>query len=830
EDSGGQEMNAVESCQRRSVTLKRLQSMIGGDLERILMKAIDRDPDRRYQTVEQFTDDVKRFLAGEPVRAQADSLSYRAKKFLRRNAIAVAAAVTFIAMLLAGVAITTRLAIVARRFAENETRLRVVAEQREQTANEVLRLFDQFMSSSDPRKTGNPDYPARRLLNEFAQQLQAKTAQDPVVEARLLQSLASALTGLGDYPAARLKAEKAVSLLSKQLGPEHLSTLAAKLLVARAALLNQAPGIATAWLRQVIESDDPTRNDDPDWNLIQFNALTRLAEAERLLENLDDAEWALAVAESKVPLIEVSAKAEAKDDLRRTRLQLLIAQRKLEQALPSAREDYENAKQLYGESDYRTAEAGDLLASIYLQQHRFDLAIELYESSFRISRQLFGEDRQNTLLRVLRLAETNYLAENYAAADSYFRIYEPLHSALKRYGGDHHHEMLRTWSECLCKVGKFDEAEALLHHCYLYHAKGGENAEGDACTSIQSRLVELFRDTGRDKLAENWSVPPETPLHAETAAKRVGPTGEVTLIASSFVHAARDMTHHATRWQVRAADQTFEYSPTLDVTTTRHLEQLTIPAGILLPNEEYSWRVAYLGRNRLQSVFSLEQELQTGELDYELEPIDLTRYFNRDVVHSPGDESEDPFKPVTKQLVIDGYRPDPLTDEAFRGVPQDGTIGPHQLGDYQTHNSIQLDRRNDRVVIELSPTYVSSLRILLGAFLNGYRRHEDALKATLVYSDGTRKEHRVDCPDWNWKIDFMGQDSELLPANIVRNGLDRGYVNGGVERANNALFDTLIPVDMSRKLTSILFVADDEGPLNPGARINILAITGVVPK
>lgn len=653
----GRRTETAKLCQRRSTSLNRLQAMIGGNLECVLMKAIDREPDRRYQTVEQFADDVQRFLAGAPVNAQADSLSYRAKKFLRRNVIAVATAMTFVALLLASVAITTRLAIVARdaaraekeqtrlatRSAENETRLRIIAEQRERSASEVMRLFDQLAASSDPRKTGDPDYPARKLLKDFAKDLQAKTVDDPLVESRLLQSLGSALMGLGDYRPARLKAEKAASLLSNHLGPKHPSTLAAKLLVARILLLDQAPGMAADMLRSVIEMDDPARNDDTDWNLIQFNALKSLAEAERLRGRLDDAEWALTVAESKIPLIEVSAKVEAKDDFERIGKQILFARGNLEQTLPAAEEDYEHAKQLYGESDYRTAQAGDMLASIYLKQHRHDSAIELYESSYRISRQLFGENQQNTLMRVLRLAEAHYRAGDYAAADSYFRIYKPLYSNLKRYWGDHHQDMLLLWAECLCNLGKFDEAEELLHECHAYHATQGVKDQDESCLDIRTRLVGLLRDSGRHQLADQWLVPPEAPLAIEPADVRVGPSGEVTLLASSFVHSAEGMKHHATRWQIRAAGETFDYSPILDVTTTEQLERLMIPAGILLPHHKYFWRVAHVGQNRVQSEFSEKLSFQTDELNYELKPIDLNPYFNCDVVYSPGDESEDAF-------------------------------------------------------------------------------------------------------------------------------------------------------------------------------------------
>lgn len=714
---------------RCGLSATRLQKMLRGDLDRIVMKAIDLDIDRRYQTVQQLTEDIQRFVDGKPVHAQPDSVIYRANKYVRRNALAVATATAFVLMLLVAVGITSHLAIVAKRAAaaqqeqasiakrsaDSEIQQRLIAEKQERNAKKVIELFDRLMSSADPRKTGDPEYPARQLLDEFSKDLRASVVEDPLVKARLQQSLASALTGLGDYKSARAEAELAASLLDEHLGPEHISTLAAKLRVSEVALSAQSPQIAARWLREVIEIDGPSTGDDSQWNLIQFKALARLAEAETQIANLDVAQRTLTNAENKMLLLDESEVAEAKQNLDRIRMRLLIAQGKLDQALPSAKHEYTSALQRFGESDYHTAEAGDLLASIYLKQQDYEAAIELYESSFRISKQLFG-DRQNTLLRAMYLAEANYLAGDFAAADSWFQIYEPLHTSLRRYQGSHHHKMLLKWSECLCEIEQFDAAEELLHRCcYRYFSKGNKKSSSKTCTDIREQLLGIFIRTDRNELANHWLLPPNVPSPIEPTNRRVDATGKIELVSSDFDHMAQDMKHHATRWQVRAADQTFQYSPTLNVTSTKQLAQITIPPSILLPNQRYFWRVAHIGQNRVPSEFSEELSFHTDSLAYEMKPVDLTRHFNRDVVHSPGDESEDPFKPLTTQLVIDGYQLADSPDEEFHGVPVDRRVGPHQLGDYRNRNSIQLDRQSDRVLIELPPARLKSLRFLLGS-------------------------------------------------------------------------------------------------------------------
>ncbi|HET6207257.1 MAG TPA: hypothetical protein VFD98_10640 [Terracidiphilus sp.] len=68
------------------------EPLIQGDLHSILAQALRKEPERRYLTLEQFSGDVRRYLAGLPVSARPDSVLYRARKFLVRRAVPVAAA------------------------------------------------------------------------------------------------------------------------------------------------------------------------------------------------------------------------------------------------------------------------------------------------------------------------------------------------------------------------------------------------------------------------------------------------------------------------------------------------------------------------------------------------------------------------------------------------------------------------------------------------------------------------------------------------------------------------------------------------------------------
>lgn len=77
-------------------------SALKGDLDTIVLKALSRDPARRYASAQALADDLKRFLANDPISARPDSLHYRMAKMLRRNRVAAAGVVFAIAALLLG--------------------------------------------------------------------------------------------------------------------------------------------------------------------------------------------------------------------------------------------------------------------------------------------------------------------------------------------------------------------------------------------------------------------------------------------------------------------------------------------------------------------------------------------------------------------------------------------------------------------------------------------------------------------------------------------------------------------------------------------------------
>ena len=134
---------------------ERLKRRLAGDLDTIVLKALSKEPDRRYTSVDQFSEDIRRHLVGLPVIARKDTLRYRGSKFVQRNrAIVAAGAIAFLA-LIAAVGVTTWQARVASRQRE-------LAEQR---FNDVRVLANTFLFDLHDAIRDLPgSTPARQML------------------------------------------------------------------------------------------------------------------------------------------------------------------------------------------------------------------------------------------------------------------------------------------------------------------------------------------------------------------------------------------------------------------------------------------------------------------------------------------------------------------------------------------------------------------------------------------------------------------------------------------------------------------------------------------
>jgi hypothetical protein len=110
---------AATICAQRQSDPVRLSRLFRGELDWIVMKALEKDRSRRYETAYAFARDIQRYLADEPVEASPPSVRYRLRKFARKNRAALTSAAVILLLLLAGVAASTWQAIRATRAEED---------------------------------------------------------------------------------------------------------------------------------------------------------------------------------------------------------------------------------------------------------------------------------------------------------------------------------------------------------------------------------------------------------------------------------------------------------------------------------------------------------------------------------------------------------------------------------------------------------------------------------------------------------------------------------------------------------------------------------------
>jgi serine/threonine-protein kinase len=176
------------------------------DLDAIVLQALRKEPERRYSSVRAMADDIARALAFQPVQARPDDWRYRASRFLRRNALASAAAAAAVAMLTAFAAVT----LLQSQRIERERQVASL------TADFLVDLF----TAANPASPQAPDVTARELLRTGAERVQRELVDAPAVQARLMRHLGAALTGLGDLEQGEALLRQAVAVHARMAGAD----------------------------------------------------------------------------------------------------------------------------------------------------------------------------------------------------------------------------------------------------------------------------------------------------------------------------------------------------------------------------------------------------------------------------------------------------------------------------------------------------------------------------------------------------------------------------------------------------------------------------------
>ncbi len=185
---------------------QKLRRRLAGDLDSIVLKALRKEPQHRYSSVEQFSEDLQRYLEGRPVRAREGKLSYRAGKFVKRNAGKLSAAMAFAALLI-GFAVNT--SVQAHRI-----------EQERDKAQEVSKFLADIFTLSDPNVARGDTITASALLKIGTARIDS-LADQPEVQAELKDLMGNIYRKLGNYEVAEPLLRSALVYRVREYGEVH---------------------------------------------------------------------------------------------------------------------------------------------------------------------------------------------------------------------------------------------------------------------------------------------------------------------------------------------------------------------------------------------------------------------------------------------------------------------------------------------------------------------------------------------------------------------------------------------------------------------------------
>lgn len=422
------------------------------DLDWIVLRALEKDAARRYQSVSEFAEDIRRFLRSEVVLASPPSTAYRVRKFIRRHRFGVAAGSAVVLALVAGVIGTGWMAIVAEREKEAAVAARKDAEEISEFQSKML---EQII----------PQYVGVRLRDDLAE--------------RFEQSLSK-----GELPEADLAARR--DHFQNDLREVNFTSVAADL-------------VDRTILTPAIEAVDAQFADRP---LTAADLRETLA---TIYEGLGKPKIAI---ELQRGILETRRKLLPGDSPKIVRALnnssiLMMAEQRYDEGEATVREALERSKRYLSPDDPLSMRALTNLGAILDARGKFKEAKEVLKQAVEVRQRVHGPDGSDTLTAKANLAGT---LQSLGEFDEAEQLHREVLAARRRVLGNEHRDTIKSISNLgylLKQRGKLDEVEPLYREALaLMRQVLGENHPDTLST--MSNLGALLGEKGKMEEAEGY--------------------------------------------------------------------------------------------------------------------------------------------------------------------------------------------------------------------------------------------------------------------------------------------------------------------------------------
>lgn len=491
--------NKVGIAEARRTDPEHLRRDLKGDLDWIVMKALEPERSRRYDTAIGLAADIQRFLDHEPVIARPPTTLYRLQKFVRRHRGGVAAGSVTALALIVGV-------IMASAGLIRATRAERLAAGEAAAAQQVSDFLVDLFRVSDPSEARGNAITARELLDRGAERSLLDLAQQPQLQSRMMQTIGTAYASLGLYDKARAQLERALRTRERTVGPNDPAVAETELALGDAISSHGDAALAEGHYNRALAIREKTfgPNDPRVARVVAGLAGLRFtqgrsAEAETLYKR------ALAIDEKSL----------AADDpmLARDLVGLGIVYWALHR-LPEAEQYMHRGlaiqERRLGPEHPELASVLSNLGAVYWTEGRYADALALYERTRAIFERTLDPMHPNMAAILNNVAEAFWKLRRYGEAEPLFRRALTIKEARLSRGNPSIAVTLNGLAGLLRDEGRVAESEAAYKRALGIREAALRPGDPNLAATVKD-YGELLRATGRvsqaDALARKYNVP-----------------------------------------------------------------------------------------------------------------------------------------------------------------------------------------------------------------------------------------------------------------------------------------------------------------------------------
>jgi eukaryotic-like serine/threonine-protein kinase len=413
---------------------------VRGDLDWIVMKCLEKDRRRRYETANGLAQDIERHLNSEPVTAGAPGAAYRMSKFIRRHRFGLATATTLVLLLAAGVVVSTWQMLRAKR-----------AERQAQTVATFLE--DMLKSVSPQQAKGRDTTLMREILDGAAARVDSELKDQPRIEIWLRDVLGEVYYNLGQYAMAEPILREVLTAQRKLLGVAHPKVAASLTKLASVLRCRGKLGEAETLQREALAMRKKQLGNE---HLEVAESLAELGQILLYQSKPGEAETlhreALAM-RKKLLGNEHPTVAESLADLSMA----LVFQGKHAEAEAMSRQALAIGRKSFGSEDLKIADCLNPLGLILLEQEgKAAEAESVFREELAITRKLLDNDHPDTVVSIKALLEALLVQRKYLEAE---QLLNELVTPVKP-GQPESARMLRERANFFARRGQWKKATA----------------------------------------------------------------------------------------------------------------------------------------------------------------------------------------------------------------------------------------------------------------------------------------------------------------------------------------------------------------------------------